>query len=79
MSTVKKVNLSKALSEVDFWDLPSEVLIEVRDVIAKNSYRFCPECLSTRLQRLSSQYKKVCNNCGCEIDWPLAEKEKPVI
>lgn len=40
--------------------------------------KICPECSCEQLSLLHGEDKKLCTNCGTEIDWPLDPGQKSV-
>ena len=45
----------------------------------KTSTKSCPKCNNNMLLQMRSQNKKVCTDCGTELNWYLDEGQKPLL
>ena len=78
-SQVSHSALVSLVSSFNFSSLSREKLLEVRQILSSGTTRVCPECLNTRLLELRSMSKKICPDCGMEIEWNLEKGQRPLV
>lgn len=71
--------LVKQISNFRFSSLSREKLLEIHQCLSDGTTKVCPGCLNTDLLELRTMNKKVCTDCGTEIEWNLEKGQKSLV
>ena len=71
--------LVKQISNFGFNSLGREKLLEIHQCLSDGTTRVCPGCLNTNLLELRTTNKKICTDCGTEIEWSLEKGQKTLV
>ena len=71
--------LVKQISNFKYSSLSREKLLEIHQCLSGGTTKVCPGCLNTFLFELRTMNKKVCTDCGTEIEWSLEKGQKSLV